>query len=322
MEAIADIAWSDTRLSGPLLNGEILVLELKASMARLNFSREDLVDRPAKGKAIANVGFRDTGFGCPLPNGKSLAVEGEGYLVVFPGFRHGVSKRSIDRPATVKATPNEVLRDAGPFGPLRDRMRLSVERKWYPIREGALGQRSLDSPSVTKPLPNRVGGKTGLVRPIGDREPTTVVRQLSKLGAVAHGPEDGGPWLPIMFDSINDGVGTDARQSRPLRDAFGLAVDRNIDVVAAIGSLLLFGRPPNIIGRIPSVIVDAVETHVLRPRSHVLTEVPEVVPALAYCESPSAVVPVRSTVHVVAPDHHVRPRHRNLCVRLVHFVCF
>lgn len=93
----------------------------------------------------------------------------------------------------------------------------------------------------------------------------------------------------------------------PFSDRECSSVEREIDVVSPVYSLLPWRRPAAVVGSVVSIIVNAVKPHAFWPRMHVLNERPEGVPSLTDCDSPASVSMIARALRVSTPVSHVRP---------------
>lgn len=96
---------------------------------------------------------------------------------------------------------------------------------------------------------------------------------------------------PPSLQSLKNLSEVDAIHGTPFRRRHGLSKGRYVVIVAAISSLLRSRRPSAIIGRVRTIVIDAVKRVLQRwARSHVIVEVEKIVlPALAHRDSSTSV---------------------------------
>ena len=113
---------------------------------------------------------------------------------------------------------------------------------------------------------------------------------------------------PAMFQAPADNRLVYACLLSPLRRVHSAPLPSNPVSVALVAILLRAGAPFAILGKVPKLVVDAVQ-RVLRPRSrtHVTEELLEVVPLRADGDSPASVAVVLDRIGIVTAGFHALP---------------
>lgn len=137
---------------------------------------------------------------------------------------------------------------------------------------------------------------------------------------------DGFQDRPVCLESPSDQIAISSETFRPLRISQSFSVVGNVAISSSIIGLLRSCGPAAIIRGIRAVIVFSVNgATTFWRKSHIGKKVFEIMPSLADCYSPCAVILISMAFRIVAALHNVLPsvKNRRFCesVRGVCFVC-